>query len=162
MLSICTLYLLISSQIWYRFISVLYFMIGICRFYCKIFVFTRYLKIQVAYSYSHVFITSSLTNINIRGNRNSWNDEKCYKQGKSAFSQHCLLLQLMKVTVLAESSFSFHRVLYTTMMSTDASQVGVALFPLNWGVWCKLDYSLGCPLYSDLFLVYIDLSGDWY
>ena len=40
-----------------------------------------------------------------------------------------LLLQLMKVTVLAETPLFFHRDLYDTKMSTDVSQVGVALFP---------------------------------
>ena len=40
-------------------------------------------------------------------------------------------LQLMKATVLAESSsfFHFHRELSASAMSTDMSQVGVALFP---------------------------------
>ena len=47
-----------------------------------------------------------------------------------AFSQHCgFPLQLMKVTVLAESySFiNFHHDLSAPVMSTDISQVGVAL-----------------------------------
>ena len=44
-----------------------------------------------------------------------------------AFSQ---LLQLMKGTVLAESFYfiNFHRALSAQVMSTDMSQVGVALF----------------------------------
>ena len=48
-----------------------------------------------------------------------------------AFSQHCLPLQLMKATVLAEiSSFiHFHHDLSAPAMSTDMSQVGVTLFP---------------------------------
>ena len=46
----------------------------------------------------------------------------------AAFS---LFLQLMKATFLAESSFisSFHSALSAPVMSTDVSQVGVALFP---------------------------------
>ena len=42
-----------------------------------------------------------------------------------------LFLQLMKATVLAENSdfiyFHFHRALFAPAMSTDVSQVGVAL-----------------------------------
>ena len=40
-------------------------------------------------------------------------------------------LQLMKATVMAESSYliNFHRALSAPEMSTDVSQVGVAVFP---------------------------------
>jgi hypothetical protein len=52
-----------------------------------------------------------------------------------AFSQHCgfnLPLQLMRATLLAESSYYFiniHHPLSAPAMSTDVSQVCVTLFP---------------------------------
>ena len=51
------------------------------------------------------------------------------KDENGAFSQQPL--QLMKATVLAESSvfIFFHRDLSAPAMSTDMSQVGIALFP---------------------------------
>ena len=69
--------------------------------------------------------------------RHRWSQNSPVKIEKitGAFSQHCgfhILQQLMKATVLAESScyfFNFHQTLSAPAMSTDVSQVGVALFP---------------------------------
>ena len=50
----------------------------------------------------------------------------------TTFCRHCCPLQLMKATVLAESSnrfLFFHCHLCTPVMSTESSQIGVALFP---------------------------------
>jgi hypothetical protein len=48
-----------------------------------------------------------------------------------AFSEQCDFHQLIKATVLAESSnyILFHHDLSVPAISTDMSQVGVALFP---------------------------------
>ena len=56
----------------------------------------------------------------------------CSPQIAMKVDKMCLPLQLMKATALAESYPHFiyyHRNLPTPAMSTDSSQVGIALFP---------------------------------
>ena len=60
-----------------------------------------------------------------------WMEQELSANTALSSAVDCLHLQLMKATVLAESSYSihFHRDLSAPAMSTDVSQVGVALLP---------------------------------